>query len=200
MKYPLIGLVALLLTACSPKYVVKTVYIQPSTKQEKVCVQECNVKRQTCQIHCNQKRDNCLVEAEKKAKESFPSMLDEYDYIMHQYEREQNRYEVEIASWDRNHHHLEEKFQTYRRLCDNKKDRKSYECRRAREIDSELESIEAIEPTAPPHPHEPILAEEIKKAQSSCSNNCGCQDDYDNCFVSCGGTLDYKKICVENCN
>ena len=200
MKYLLIaGLSALFFTACSPKYVIKTLYTQPTTNQGKTCVQECNVKRETCQIHCNQKRDNCLAQAKKRAKANFPSILDEYDHLMHQYEAEMNRYEGEIASWDRKHLRLEQQFQTYRGLCDKKKDKKSYECRRAREVDRELDSVDAIEPTAPPRPNKPFLEEEIKIAQKSCSSNCGCQKEYDNCFVSCGGTLDYKKFCVENC-
>ena len=199
MKYLLIGLTALLFTACSPKYEIKTLYTQPTTNQGKSCVQTCNLKRETCQTHCNQKRDSCLDEAKKHAKKNFSSIMDEYEEIMHQYEAEVNRYEGEIASWDRKHLRLEQQFQTYRELCNSKKDRKSYECRRASEVDKELESIEAIEPTSPPRPNKPQLQEEIKIAQKSCSNRCGCQKEYDTCFVSCGGTLDYKKFCVENC-
>ena len=199
MKQILIAITTLFFIACSPKYEIKTLYSQPTTNQGQVCVKECNVKRQTCQIHCNQKRDNCLAEAKERAKDNFPSLMDEYEYVMHQYDAEINRYEGEISSWDRKHIRLEQKFNTYRELCDHKKDRKSYECRRAREADNDLKDMENIEPTPPPRPNKPILAEEIKKAQKSCSNNCGCQKEYNNCFVSCGGTLDYKKFCIENC-
>jgi len=200
MKYILIaGLSALFFTACSPKYVIKTLYTQPTTNQGKTCVKECNVKRKTCQIHCNQKRDDCLEHAKKRAKANFPSILDEYNHVMYQYEIEINRYDVAISSWNRRHIRLEEQFKTYRELCDKKKNKKSYECRRAREIDRELESVDAVEPKSPPRPNKPILSEEIKIAQKSCSNKCGCKDEYNNCFVSCGGVLDYKKICVENC-
>ena len=199
MKTTIIALTALLFIACSPKYEIKTLYNQPTTKQGKVCVQECNVKRETCQIHCNQKRDNCLAQAKLRAKDTFSSLMNEYEHLMRGYEVEMNRYDGEVASWDRRHIKLEQQSQTYRELCDHKKDGNAYECRRAREADNELTSLEAIEPILPNRPNEPILSKEIKKAQKSCSNKCGCQKEYDNCFVSCGGTLDYKKFCVENC-
>ena len=118
---------------------------------------------------------------------------------MRGYEAEMNRYDGEVDSWDRKHIRVEQQFNTYRELCDHKKDRNTYECRRAREADNELTSLEAIEPILPNRPDKPILSKEIKRAQKSCSNKCGCQKEYDNCFVSCGGTLDYKKFCVENC-
>ena len=199
MKYIFLSLTALLFIACSPKYEIKTLYTQPTTNQGKVCVKECNVKRETCQVHCNQKRDNCLAQAKSRAKNKFSSLMDEYEHVMHGYEAEMNRYDGEIASWDREHIRLKQQFQTYRGLCDDKKDRKSYECRRARETDDKLSSLENIEPTPPTRPNKPLLSEEIKEAQKSCSNKCGCQKEYDNCFVSCGGTLDYKKFCIENC-
>ena len=199
MKYLLIGATLLLLNACSPRYEIKTIYTQPTTAQGKVCLKECNVKRETCQTHCNQKRDRCLERAKERAKENFPLVMDKYDNIMHQYEAEMNRYDGEISSWDREHLRLEQQFQTYRGLCNSKKDRKSYECRRASEVDDKLHSMKSTEPTPPTRPNKPLLHEEIKKAQKSCSNKCGCQKEYDNCFISCGGTLDYKKFCVENC-
>jgi len=199
MRYIFLGLIAIFLIACSPKYVIKTLYTQPTTNQGKVSVQECNVKRETCQINCNQKRDRCLTKAKEGAKNNFSSLMDEYAHIMRGYEAEMNRYDGEIDSWDRKHLRMKQQFKTYRELCDKKKDRNPYECRRARETDNELSSLEAIEPTAPPLPNKPLLSEEIKIAQKSCSNKCGCQKEYDNCFVSYGGTLNYKKFCIENC-
>jgi len=199
MRYIFLGLIAIFLIACSPKYVIKTLYTQPITNQGKVCVQECNVKRETCQIHCNQKRDRCLTKAKEDAKRNFSSIMNEYEHSMHGYEAEVNRYKSEIDSWDRRYIRVEQQFKTYRELCDKKKDRDAYECRRAREADDELSSLETFEPTPPARPNKPLLSEEIKRVQKSCSNKCGCQKEYDNCFVSCGGTLEYKKFCIENC-
>jgi len=199
MRYIFLGLITIFLIACSPKYVIKTLYTQPITNQGKVCVQECNVKRETCQIHCNQKRDRCLAKAKEDAKRNFSSIMNEYEHSMRGYEAEVNRYKGEIDSWDRRYIRVEQQFKTYRELCDKKKDRNAYECRRAREADDELSSLETFEPTPPTRPNKPLLSEEIKRVQKSCSNKCGCQKEYDNCFVSCGGTLEYKKFCIENC-
>jgi len=199
MKYLLLGLIPLFFGACSPKYVIKTLYTQPTTKEGKIALAECNIKRETCQTHCNQGYNSCLSQAKEQAKKHFPLILDEYSEVMHDYEAEINRYEGEIESWDHKHIRVEQQFQTYRELCNSKKDRKSYECRRAKESERELEDLENIEPTPPARPEKPLLSNEIKKAQKKCSNRCGCQKEYDNCFISSGGTLDYKKFCVENC-
>ena len=199
MKKLSLALIALLFTACSPKYEIKTNYNPPTDAQGRACIQECDVKRQTCQVHCNEKRDHCLAEAKERAKKAFPQIEAEYSAIMEEYASLMDRYEGEIASWDREHARLEQQFRTYRGLCDSKKDRKAYECRRAHEIDDDLEAMNAIEPSAPARPNRPILAEEIKEAQKSCSNKCGCQKSYDSCFVSCGGKLSHEKFCIENC-
>jgi len=199
MKYLLIGLASLLITACSPKYIVKTLYTQPTTDEGTVCVKECNIKQETCQIHCNQKRDNCLKESKKRVKANFPSMLNVYDQKMKQYKKELNRYNRKMDSWDRKHRRLEEQKRTYQRLCNNRKDKRSYECGLVKKAEREIDSLELFEPDKPTRPKEPSLSKEIEIAQKSCSNRCGCQKKYDNCFVSCGGTLDYKKFCIKNC-
>jgi hypothetical protein len=199
MKYILLAITALLLTACSPKYEIKTHYTPPTDKEGRVCIQNCEVKRETCQSHCNQKQNQCLSQTKEEVKKTFPLIMDEYGDIMHQYEAQMNRYDGEIASWDRKYTRLEQQFQTYRGMCNTAKNKNSYECRRTAEVDNELHSIKAIEPTPPPRPNKPSLFQEIKKAQKACSNKCGCQKSYENCFVSCGGKLTYEKFCVENC-
>ena len=199
MKYIILSLITLFFTACSPKYQIKTHYIAPTDQAGKNCVKNCEVKRETCQSHCNQKQNQCLSHAKEEAKQSFSSIMREYEDIMHQYEAQMNRYDGEIASWDRKYTRLEQQFQTYREMCNVAKNKNSYECRRASEVDNELHAIKNIEPTPPPRPNKPKLSEEIRMAQKSCSNQCGCKKDYESCFVSCGGKLTYEKFCVENC-
>ncbi len=55
-------------------------------------------------------------------------------------------------------------------------------------------------PHEPYRPIKPTLDAEIKEFQKNCSRECGCTKSYDSCFVSCGGKLNYEKICVENCD
>jgi hypothetical protein len=199
MKYLLIALASLLITACSPKYIVKTLYIQPSTEDGKSCVKECSVKQETCQIHCNQKRDNCLKKTKQEVKAIFPSILNEYDHEIKQYQAELHRYNRKMALWEMKYKRSEEQKRIYRKLCNKRQDKRGYECRLVKKAEEEIDELESSEPEKPTRPKKPSLSEEIEIAQKSCSNECGCQKKYDNCFISCGGTLNYKKFCIKNC-
>ena len=199
MKHLFIGLITLFFVACSPKYVLKTIYTQPTTQQGIANLQQCNLKRENCQSNCNKRQNNCLIEAKHFAQTSFNSNMHEYHQLMRQYRSNVERYEHRQSSWDKEHLRIQQQFQTYSSLCNTQKNKKSYECRRSFDLNKDLTAQDSTKPKAPSRPDKPTLSREIRDAQRSCSNSCGCQNEYDNCFVSSGGTLDYKKFCIENC-
>jgi len=190
--------VLFLVTACSPKYEIKTHYTLPVDAQGKQCVKACSKERKTCQTNCNKMQDNCFARTKQSATDAYPSLMDEYHDVLMKYNYDISRYELEIASWEREERRLHQDFEHYRRTCKSKS-KNSYECRRSHELDNELVNLEDHEPLAPSRPVKPSLANEIKNAQRTCNNNCGCEKEYDSCFVSCGGKLDYEKFCIENC-
>lgn len=198
MKLFLLIFSLFLFTACSPKYIVKTHYTLPNDANGKTCVKTCSKEQKICQAHCNQKQANCLIQAENNAKDTFPSLIQEYDDRLSEYYFSMDRYTLERESWEREERRVHQDYEHYRKSCQGKS-KSSYECRRAYELDGQLHSIESHQPTPPLRPVKPSLANEIKRSQQNCSNECGCIKAYDNCFVSCGGKLNYEKICVENC-
>jgi hypothetical protein len=42
-------------------------------------------------------------------------------------------------------------------------------------------------------------APKLQVDSSNCDEGCGCKDNYNSCFQMCGGSISYKKQCVENC-
>ncbi|CAA6812141.1 MAG: Unknown protein [uncultured Sulfurovum sp.] len=198
MRFFLLTLTLFLLTACSPKYEIKTHYTPPSDAQGKTCVQSCSNDKRMCQANCNMKYDQCLATAQKGASDAFPSLMNEYQDVLSDYQYAMDRYNLEMDSWTREEQRVHRDFEHYRSTC-HKKPKNSYECRRSNELDSQLRSLEDHQPIAPSRPIKPSLASEIKQAQKNCSNRCGCTKSYDNCFGSCGGKLRYEKICIENC-
>ncbi|CAA6820079.1 MAG: Unknown protein [uncultured Sulfurovum sp.] len=186
------------LTACSPKYEIKTHYTLPLDMQGKACVQTCSNERKICQANCNAKQEQCLITAKQEAQNAFPSLMGEYEDIFNEYQYAIDNYNREMDSWTREERRVHQDFKHYRNAC-NKKQKTTYECRRSDELKRQLRNLEDREPIAPKRPIKPTLVSEIKEAQKSCSNNCECIKSYDNCFSSCGGTLRYEKICVENC-
>jgi hypothetical protein len=198
MRFFLLLTLTFLLTACSPKYEIKTHYTLPTDTQGKTCIQTCSSERKVCQTNCNQKQNQCLVTAKRSATNAFPSLMNEYQDVLNQYQYAMDRYNVERDSWEREERRVHQDVEHYRSSC-NPKNPNSYECKRSHELSSQLNTLEDHQPLAPQRPIKPSLASEIKHAQNNCSNECGCIKSYDNCFVSCGGTLRYEKFCVENC-
>ncbi|CAA6810835.1 MAG: Unknown protein [uncultured Sulfurovum sp.] len=198
MRFFLLTITLFLLTACSPKYEIKTHYTLPLDAQGKANVQACSNERKICQANCNRKQDQCLATAKQDASDAFPALMHEYQGVFNEYQYAMDRYDLEMSSWSREERRVHQDFKHYRNAC-NKKDKKSYECRRSSELKNQLHKLENHEPMAPERPTKPSLASEIKHAQSNCSNNCDCIKSYDNCFISAGGSLRYEKFCVENC-
>ena len=198
MKYIALSLFAFMLTACSPKYEIKTHYILPLDKEGKTCLQTCSNERKVCQVSCNQKQDQCLATAKRGASDAYPALMNEYQDILSQYNYSMDKYNLEMDTWEREERRVHRDFEHYRSSC-TPKSQNSYECRRSHELESQLRSLQDHQPIVPQRPVKPSLASEIKQAQNNCSNECGCIKSYDNCFVSCGGTLRYEKFCVENC-
>ena len=196
MKYTLIFF-TLLLTTCSPRYEIKTNYTLPTDSQGKACVQNCFSERKVCQAKCNAKQDNCLIRAEQSAKENFPHVMSGYEHAFRQYQDELQHYHLAMDSWSRELDRNSQDLQHYRYACEH--NHNSYECNRVNELDDRLHSLEYDEPREPREPIRPSLATEIQHAQKTCSNDCGCADEYNSCFSACGGTVRYERFCVENC-
>lgn len=198
MRFFLLTITLFLVSACSPKYEIKTHYTLPVDIQGKACVQTCSNERKNCQTNCNQKQDQCLATAKNSASNAFPALMNEYQDVLNQYQYSMNKFNLEMDTWEREERRVHRDFEHYKSSC-NPKNQNSYECRRSQELDSQLHSLEDHQPLAPQRPLKPSLASEIKQAQNNCSNECGCDKEYDSCFVSCGGKLRYEKFCIENC-
>ena len=199
MKYIILILSALILTACSPRYEIKTHYTPPSDTKGKYCVEGCSVDKIKCQSRCNAKEDKCLATAERSAKESYPDIIAQYQNIHERYLYDMDRYNINMDAWEHKKERLRQDLKHYRKKCTKDK-AKSYECRRANEADDKLRHMYRSEPEEPSQPTQPTLSDEIQYAQKSCHNECGCDKAYDICFSSCGGKLTYEKFCVENCD
>jgi len=203
----------MLLTACSPRYIVKTHYSKPLNKEGNNCIQRCEHIRDHCQQNCNHQYNRCQINAKQEAKENFVHVMREYDLDMRDYYHEMDRYHYEFDRWEYNRDRLQDDYRDAQRDCarikssNYKKDhsksdlkKRNYLCKKSDELDKKLyHHTHSLRPTEPIRPDKPTLSEEIAKFQEQCTRQCGCTKSYDRCFVSCGGKLYYEKICVENC-
>ena len=52
----------------------------------------------------------------------------------------------------------------------------------------------------PAAPNKPSLSEETTRVRAlRCENECGCQDGFKACYISCGGQVETLRYCLENC-
>jgi len=197
MKYFLL-LLALLFTSCSPRYEIKTHYQLPFTFTEKEEVKSCLSEKKRCQIRCNQRQDRCLAVARKSAKDEFKNVKNDYKVQLRDYNDEMDKYQRKMRNFEHKERRLESDIRDYRNRCNLDKP-KSYACHQLNELKSDLRHLTDLEPEEPLRPFKPTLSENIRQAEASCSNECGCDKAYDSCFTASGGTINYERFCIENC-
>ena len=105
----------ILLTGCSPKYIIKTTKLPPSTKEGKVCFKSCNQTyesdKQAFIQKCQNKIKVCAVETESRVTANF------YKYKQ-KYQEDLSRYKKELV-------HYQNSMILYREKMDNYRDKKS---------------------------------------------------------------------------
>jgi hypothetical protein len=212
MKYLLLLITLIILTACSPKYIIKTHYQHPLTKTGSECIKTCEYKRDRCQTSCNNRNNICLDKAKRDAKDNLPNLFADYDMDMVDYQHDMDRYRFELDRWDYQRNLLQREYRISSDGCARLKsiykknksskteEKKNRLCKKNSQIKKRFYHYrDDLKPTEPSKPIKPSLSHEIKKFQKNCSQSCSCTKSYDSCFISCGGKLSYQKICVDNC-
>ncbi len=188
-------LIGFIFISCSPKYEVKTIYKLPETEDGKKCISQCQIQYEFCKKECNQNYQKCLNSALKRAKEIYKEAEKDYQIKFKKYYREYSLYTEAYRSWLNKYERTKSDFEYYSRKCSIDKkwcDEKNYYSRLLSELYSH-------KPKEPFKPQEPSFEKILQVQQSKCDKECGCKNEYDTCFQSCGGKIEYKKICVENC-
>ena len=54
-------------------------------------------------------------------------------------------------------------------------------------------------PSPAQEPEEPTLEEHIELYSEKCSMQCGCDDSYRTCYQGCGGNINSREVCIDNC-
>ena len=196
MRYFLVTFL-LVMTACSPRYEIKTHYTMPQDIMGQQGVKNCLAEKKVCQTRCDQREERCLATAEKSARDEFHNLSKVYREQLHQYNYEMDRYSDTMRDLEYQENRLQSDVNHYGQKC--RTDKNSYECRQLNDVKHSLHRLRDREPKEPLRPSKPSLSREIHEAQKSCANECGCDKAYDTCFSSCGGTVRYEKFCIENC-
>jgi len=178
MKKILLIPILFLFVACVPRYKIVKEYYPP---KESSSLDSCKLKEQSCQDRCKANFDRCKIKADKEAEKLYKQKMKEYVNELEVYANLVDRY-----NFDREFDYYDPFFYGSRYCM----------------VDPFFRRPLWHEPMfyLPNRPVKPSLEQEKLKSESKmCQLDCGCHDLYDECFLSFGGVIKNKKICIKNC-
>jgi len=187
----------LILTAgCGgPEFSVSYRFVPPPKGGE--CLRECDRRYSECRLNCRKERERCLEKVREKAQEIYAKELEAYNRALAAYQKAYDAYQRELLEWNRNYRELYRDYLYFKRRC--KKTKDYFACRRRDDLEEALETLSNTKPRPPKKPVKPSLSGIIRELSLSCPSDCGCKEEYNACFTSCGGKIIPERICVKNC-
>ena len=181
-----------ILWGCSPKYKIVYDYIPPQNFSAKEGIKSCYTDLKKCNKRCQAKNESCAKKAYALAKLEYLKEISLYKTKLLNYQLKYKDYLHKKNNKD----DLEERYNYYHDVCNTKKDR--YACQKANFYLDKLNNLKYLQ--KPYKPSEPNFDDILSSKKSSlCSNNCNCKEEFNSCYVSYGGVVKTKKICIANC-
>ena len=180
----LLGVVLLAGCAQSPVYDTYTRFTPPAGVDGKQCLQQCHEQLETCRKECAQAYQICAKEVEPEVQAAFRQALDDYEHQRKLYEQQRVDYERDRL-FDRGMRggvyygpgmYAGPFYTSGFWLTD---------------------SIPIRAPIAPKAPSEAQIRTQV--TEQHCSQNCGCQSAYEQCFIDCGGEIERFPVCIAHC-
>lgn len=172
--------------AAGPRYATEVRYLPPSTEAGLACLQGCHIDMQACLADCESRRQACIAGIEPKVEVAFEQALRDYEAERRVYMRERQYYQLDRSL----------RFGAFR--------------------DPFYYGYPGSHYYGYPgpfwytdyyfdHPPIPPVAPDRATIRShlievECDLNCDCQDRFDQCYIGCGGQVERRVVCVENCN
>ena len=198
LRYLLLSLpFVLFISGCAPQYAVKNIYIPPVGQKAKQCINECTNIRNKCQSRCNIQYNQCLNDAYERAKDIKAIMDKRYKRKYNKYLKRLSDYNLKIFDWQNEYDKNYKDWNYFRKQCKISQDR--YACDRENDLRYIIKRMLINKPKEPRPPVQKSFNEIVSNEQSHCKNECGCKEDFDICFLNCGGEIQMRKICVKNC-
>lgn len=174
-------LFAALLAACAtPRYQTVYRYEPPADAAGRACLAQCEQQLKVCQEDCAEGYTACVRSLEPEAKMRHAEALQRFEGELDQYRRELDRYHLSLSlGWGHFHDGWfgggwYDPWWPYGWYGP------------------------PYYPPAPPRM--PSYAEELAKLRTAeCDRDCGCQPNYDACFLRCGGVKIPEQRCIANC-
>lgn len=187
-----------LLSGCAPQYEVRYAFTPPVSASGLSCLNRCDTQTRACNLQCEQQFSQCSAKAEQQAKATLPALLSEYDTHLMGWQREMERYETDLRFYDMELRQRELQ-QDLRQMTCERDGKESSSCHHQHALLRGLPFLN--EPRRPDSaPNRPTLASETARIRDlTCSKTCQCDEEYRQCYTSCGGAVKPYQFCVQNC-
>ena len=162
---------ALLLEGCAatPRYQSVKRLVAPVGPTTQACLSNCAAAMEKCKQTCAETRENCGKDAMPEAEAHYAQELKNHQSALRAYHWDLERYRMELL--------LQGGY--------------GYPY-----------GVWGWYPPPPP-PSPPALPDKervIKRfIQKRCDRDCGCQSEYEACFLGCGGRIETETLCIANC-
>ena len=171
--------VAVLLAGCAgPRYATEVRYLPPGSEAGQACLKGCHVEMQACQADCQSRRQSCIANIEPTVDAAFDQALRQYEAERRVYMRERQFYQLDRTLSFGFYRHpfyygYPDPFWYTDRYFDDP-------------------------PVPPAAPSRAAIRERLIDEQ--CRIDCGCQSAFDRCYLGCGGQIERRVVCIENCD
>lgn len=198
MMYKLLLLaITLIFSGCAPRYTTQYQYLPPTQPNGQQCVNQCMLAQQECQNNCQKQRQYCLEDAYGKARQIEQDELRAYDMAYLRYQMEFLQFRQYQSLWERDYYNSRRDFDYFQARCQGGD---TQACWRYNELKRSMGRLNFQRPREPWMPSRPDFSQILRRQQSFCMSDCGCERNYNNCFSGCGGVVVPHQVCVENCD
>lgn len=179
-RYIMLMVATALLLGCAgaPRYQTLYRYEPPVDSAALSCLQNCEQRQKSCHDECGVTYDTCVRQIEPEARSRHADALKHYEGEWTQYQRDLDRYHLNLSlGWG---HYDDWYGQSW--------------------YDPSWPGGYRPNYYRPQPPLPPSYRDELGRLRAqNCDRDCGCQPDYDACFINCGGKKIPEQRCIVNC-
>lgn len=193
------------LSGCGPVYELRDQYTPPVDPVGQRCVRECESLRSGCSGECKLTFSRCTQGADEEAKEAYSRALEVYAAKLETYSAEKSLYDRTYAEYRDAKAELDGAYERAKQHC---RQHDIQACAEKDRIDDRRDHLsDDYYGTGRPLHHEPkvpekpSLEDETRRFRAlRCDAECGCEKSFKACYIGCGGQVETKRYCIENCD
>jgi len=196
--------IAWMLTACGPKMKTITDYYPPTTDNGLRCVTRANQDRASCDQNNKTIFAECTEKAVYDADRAYLQAKNDYTIALENYIVADDHYDYNYAHYEKQKRLLVQEGELkYIRCSDDVKMQHIEEFPKCEKLlkKAKKKADKLRPPTVPVKPYAPNRDRIYKQMKSKCHNLLNnCEQNFNQSYIACGGSISNRQVCVSNCS